>query len=252
LKHSIIKSTLIAMAIATTATLAACGGGGGKDNKPNNNVVVNSEPKGFANIEGSCYINVALQVIANDPALREEVIAKYKYMKWSEFFAAYDGKASTQDLATLHTGLIEAIRALKPAEFTPNKPGYVSAVLRALQIGLVDTNGLATITTDYPNGKREFDVGNNATQKAELLKFEKIPLADKLSSFVYFQGSDIEKDRHFIAYVLKNGKWFKVNDAEVNEVTEADLKNLKLDPKFDPNADLDFPKSTGINIISYR
>jgi hypothetical protein len=252
MKTSTIKYTILALALATM--LGACGGGGSDKTSGEATKALaekRAKPPGFADIDGSGYINAAIQLIASDERLRQ-VVHYRAGMSWIGIFLSIDDRQPKAKLERRHELLVAQIRKLDISGFGPNKPAYTFQVLEKLGIELTPADGAAAIEAAYAQGKRDFNVASAAAPEKALLSYADIPKLGELNGFVYVRGADTVEGRRFVAYVRKGGKWFEVDNKHVKQVDDVNLNSLAVTRVLLPSGELDLARSTGIHIVSYR
>ncbi|WP_203562490.1 type VI secretion system protein TssM [Burkholderia pseudomallei] len=193
-------------------------------------------PRGLPNLDGaSCFINTALQLAVHSSALDDILSNEAVPPAVRTLLEDYD--AASAD--ALDAQLAAAVAALRATPEVPDSgPGQTLEVMQALRMPLYDTssannakNNADAIRHAPPNTKAFF------LNSYPPLSYADLPNHDRLVAFDYSTGG------HYVAYVKRDGIWYRIDDAQVSAVNEQDLLAL---PAFNPDG------SVSIEIAIYR
>ncbi|MBO7882329.1 type VI secretion system protein TssM [Burkholderia pseudomallei] len=194
-------------------------------------------PRGLPNLDGaSCFINTALQLAVHSSALDDILSNEAVPPAVRTLLEDYD--AASAD--ALDAQLAAAVAALRATPEVPDSgPGQTLEVMQALRMPLYDTSSANNATNNAdairhapPNTKAFF------LNSYPPLSYADLPNHDRLVAFDYSTGG------HYVAYVKRDGIWYRIDDAQVSAVNEQDLLAL---PAFNPAND-----SVSIEIAIYR
>nr|WP_221173959.1 type VI secretion system protein TssM [Burkholderia pseudomallei] len=194
-------------------------------------------PRGLPNLDGaSCFINTALQLAVHSSALDDILSNEAVPPAVRTLLEDYD--AASAD--ALDAQLAAAVAALRATPEVPDSgPGQTLEVMQALRMPLYDTssannakNNADAIRHAPPNTKAFF------LNSYPPLSYADLPNHDRLVAFDYSTGG------HYVAYVKRDGIWYRIDDAQVSAVNEQDLLAL---PAFNPANG-----SVSIEIAIYR
>ncbi|MBO3040673.1 type VI secretion system protein TssM [Burkholderia pseudomallei] len=194
-------------------------------------------PRGLPNLDGaSCFINTALQLAVHSSALDDILSNEAVPPAVRTLLEDYD--AASAD--ALDAQLAAAVAALRATPEVPDSgPGHTLEVMQALRMPLYDTNSANNATNNAdairhapPNTKAFF------LNSYPPLSYADLPNHDRLVAFDYSTGG------HYVAYVKRDGIWYRIDDAQVSAVNEQDLLAL---PAFNPANG-----SVSIEIAIYR
>ncbi|WP_195762285.1 type VI secretion system protein TssM [Burkholderia pseudomallei] len=193
-------------------------------------------PRGLPNLDGaSCFINTALQLAVHSSALDDILSNEAVPPAVRTLLEDYD--AASAD--ALDAQLAAAFAALRATPEVPDSgPGQTLEVMQALRMPLYDTssannakNNADAIRHAPPNTKAFF------LNSYPPLSYADLPNHDRLVAFDYSTGG------HYVAYVKRDGIWYRIDDAQVSAVNEQDLLAL---PAFNPDG------SVSIEFAIYR
>ncbi|WP_458367154.1 type VI secretion system protein TssM [Burkholderia pseudomallei] len=193
-------------------------------------------PRGLPNLDGaSCFINTALQLAVHSSALDDILSNEAVPPAVRTLLEDYD--AASAD--ALDAQLAAAFAALRATPEVPDSgPGQTLEVMQALRMPLYDTSSANNATNNAdairhapPNTKAFF------LNSYPPLSYADLPNHDRLVAFDYSTGG------HYVAYVKRDGIWYRIDDAQVSAVNEQDLLAL---PAFNPDG------SVSIEIAIYR
>nr|WP_221073366.1 type VI secretion system protein TssM [Burkholderia pseudomallei] len=193
-------------------------------------------PRGLPNLDGaSCFINTALQLAVHSSALDDILSNEAVPPAVRTLLEDYD--AASAD--ALDAQLAAAVAALRATPEVPDSgPGQTLEVMQALRMPLYDTssannakNNADAIRHAPPNTKAFF------LNSYPPLSYADLPNHDRLVAFDYSTGG------HYVAYVKRDGIWYRIDDAQVSAVNEQDLLAL---PAFNPDG------SVSIEFAIYR
>ncbi|WP_415858287.1 type VI secretion system protein TssM [Burkholderia pseudomallei] len=193
-------------------------------------------PRGLPNLDGaSCFINTALQLAVHSSALDDILSNDAVPPAVRTLLEDYD--AASAD--ALDAQLAAAVAALRATPEVPDSgPGQTLEVMQALRMPLYDTSSANNATNNAdairhapPNIKAFF------LNSYPPLSYADLPNHDRLVAFDYSTGG------HYVAYVKRDGIWYRIDDAQVSAVNEQDLLAL---PAFNPDG------SVSIEIAIYR
>ncbi|WP_218644177.1 Ig-like domain-containing protein [Burkholderia pseudomallei] len=193
-------------------------------------------PRGLPNLDGaSCFINTALQLAVHSSALDDILSNEAVPPAVRTLLEDYDA-ASADALDAQLAAAVAALRAMP--EVTDSGAGRTLEVMHALRMPLYDassannaTNNADAIRHAPPNTKAFF------LNSYPPLSYADLPNHDRLVAFDYSTGG------HYVAYVKRDGIWYRIDDAQVSAVNEQDLLAL---PAFNPDG------SVSIEIAIYR
>ncbi|WP_436628862.1 Ig-like domain-containing protein [Burkholderia pseudomallei] len=194
-------------------------------------------PRGLPNLDGaSCFINTALQLAVHSSALDDILSNEAVPPAVRTLLEDYD--AASAD--ALDAQLAAAVAALRATPEVPDSgPGQTLEVMQALRMPLYDTSSANNATNNAdairhapPNTKAFF------LNSYPPLSYADLPNHDRLVAFDYSTGG------HYVAYVKRDGIWYRIDDAQVSAVNEQDLLAL---PAFNPANG-----SVSIEIAIYR
>nr|WP_221077507.1 type VI secretion system protein TssM [Burkholderia pseudomallei] len=194
-------------------------------------------PRGLPNLDrASCFINTALQLAVHSSALDDILSNEAVPPAVRTLLEDYD--AASAD--ALDAQLAAAVAALRATPEVPDSgPGQTLEVMQALRMPLYDTSSANNATNNAdairhapPNTKAFF------LNSYPPLSYADLPNHDRLVAFDYSTGG------HYVAYVKRDGIWYRIDDAQVSAVNEQDLLAL---PAFNPAND-----SVSIEIAIYR
>ncbi|WP_458365235.1 type VI secretion system protein TssM [Burkholderia pseudomallei] len=193
-------------------------------------------PRGLPNLDGaSCFINTALQLAVHSSALDDILSNEAVPPAVRTLLEDYD--AASAD--ALDAQLAAAFAALRATPEVPDSgPGQTLEVMQALRMPLYDTSSANNATNNAdairhapPNTKAFF------LNSYPPLSYADLPNHDRLVAFDYSTGG------HYVAYVKRDGIWYRIDDAQVSAVNEQDLLAL---PAFNPDG------SVSIEFAIYR
>ncbi|WP_218645363.1 type VI secretion system protein TssM [Burkholderia pseudomallei] len=193
-------------------------------------------PRGLPNLDGaSCFINTALQLAVHSSALDDILSNEAVPPAVRTLLEDYDA-ASADALDAQLAAAVAALRAMP--EVTDSGAGRTLEVMHALRMPLYDTSSANNATNNadairhaLPNTKAFF------LNSYPPLSYADLPNHDRLVAFDYSTGG------HYVAYVKRDGIWYRIDDAQVSAVNEQDLLAL---PAFNPDG------SVSIEIAIYR
>ncbi|WP_195761753.1 type VI secretion system protein TssM [Burkholderia pseudomallei] len=194
-------------------------------------------PRGLPNLDGaSCFVNTALQLAVHSSALDDILSNEAVPPAVRTLLEDYD--AASAD--ALDAQLAAAVAALRATPEVPDSgPGQTLEVMQALRMPLYDTSSANNATNNAdairhapPNTKAFF------LNSYPPLSYADLPNHDRLVAFDYSTGG------HYVAYVKRDGIWYRIDDAQVSAVNEQDLLAL---PAFNPANG-----SVSIEIAIYR
>ncbi|WP_306795613.1 Ig-like domain-containing protein [Burkholderia sp. GbtcB21] len=185
-------------------------------------------PRGLRNLDGSCFINTALQLAVHSSALDDILSNNGVPSAVRMLLENYDAESTE----VLDVQLQAAVTALREMPSIPDSgPGHTVNVLQELQMPLYPAFDADTIRNAPPDTKAFELIGHP-------LAYSDLPNRDRLVAFDYSSGG------HYLAYVKRDGIWYRVDDAQVSAVTEQDLLAL---PAFNPDSG-----NVAIEIAIYR